>query len=253
MGKILLILCLGMFIFSTAFAETIVRHERTVHGVKPPMKERTVMEEVPPVEPEEDVIVVYGPEVPLPRGGETLGGIEVSQGKDGQKASSAEVARARLEKFLGQEPTDKAFWFKRGEKEGIPYVDSIYTQGSTKGREDYVLALQRQRNPDGHAPDYVSLVVMVGRGLLGQLELDQQKLPFLSVKSGEESRQVYFTQTWTKLPELLMLRMEPDLVQEVAVADKAVLILATSAGEKYIEMPKEIRESWREVMAWELN
>ena len=253
MGKILLILCLGMFMFSTAFAETIVRHERTMHGFKPPTQERPVMEEASLPESEEDFIVVYGPEVPPPPGVENLGGLEVSQGQEGQKASSAEAARARLEKFLGQEPPDEKFWFKRGEKEGIPYIDSIYTQGGTKGSEDYVIALQRQRNPDGHASDYFSLVVMVGRGLLGQLTLDQQKLPILSVKLGEASRQVDFTQTWTKLPELLMLRIELDWVQDAAAADEAVLILATSAGDKHIELPKEVRESWREVMEWKSN
>lgn len=248
MGKIWFLLCLGMLIFSTAFAETVVRYERNVHGVKSPMKERPVMEAASSVGTEEDDIVVYGPDVELIPDVENMGGLEEPHGQEGQKASSTEAARTRLEEFLGQEPMDKEFWLKRGKKRGIPYIDSIYTQGSTKGKEDYVIALQRQGNPNGHAPDYVSLVVMVGRGRLGQLTLDQQKLPVLTVKSGEASRQIAFTQTWAKLPELLMLRIESDWVQEAAVADEAVLILATSDGEKRIELPGEVRASWGEVM-----
>ena len=254
MGRILLVLCLVMLTCTAASAQTIVRHERTVHGGHTQAAEKAEegWADIPPpaAEPmaEDEVITVYGPY------GEAAGEkILTERQKEEQqqaqtKKADEEAARARLEKFIGQEPRDRRFWLKEGIEENLPYRDCIYMQGGTRGQEDYVIALRRQGNPEPLAPDLCSVVLLVGRGQLGKVALDTEKLPRIELEQEGTFREISFTESRVRLPVAFMLRIEPREVQEIAAAPKGWLLFSTTAEKSRIELPAEVRREWLKVL-----
>ena len=233
-----LMMCISVSMISAASAETIVRHERTVHGNYP-----SAADEV-----EDDVITVYGPYAAMSTGQKEAAVQQEPDGQADSELAEEETARARLERFLGQEPQDTDLWLQEGIEEGLPYRDCVYMQGGSRGQEDYVIAIRRQGNPEPLAPDLYSLVILIGRGQLGQKVLETEKLPILELETGGQVRDITFTESRVRLPVAFMLRMESEGVREAATADKGMLCLSTSAGDCVLELPREVRNAWLKVL-----
>lgn len=259
MVRFLLIFFLGLAFFSTASAETIVRHERTVHGSIPATEkagDRWAEAAPPPakLQTDDEVITSYGPYGGMGREKEVLEAGEASetplekQGGTLKQLSDEEVVRARLLKFIGQEPQDKDLWLRQGVEENLPYLDCIYLHGGSKGQEDYVVALRRQGNPEPLAPNLYSLVLMVGRGKLGEVGFDTEKMPYIEMENGGVPKERHFTESRVRLPEALMLRMEADWVNEAATAAKYYLRIYTQADVHNLEIPVEVRAMWADLL-----
>ena len=259
MGRMLLAVGLAMMICTVATAQTIVRHERTVHGEHSSVSESSGEDGAGVLSPaaetslaDNEVITVYGPyggadgETSILQEGQENERQQLGQAQI--KLSDEEAARARLEKFIGQEHWDRNFWLKEGVEENLPYRDCIYLQGGTKGQEEYIIALRRQGNPEPSAPDLYSLVLLVGRGQLGKLAFDTEKMPGIELVQGGLSKAMTFTESRVRLPVAFMLRIEPKQVREIAAADGCQLLFSTGAGDCRVELPVEMRKEWLKVL-----
>lgn len=259
MGRFFLVICLMTLIFTEVSAQTVVRHERTVHGQSSPALKQAEesWEDVPPPVAEEptdgEVITVYGPYGGSPQS--TAAEPEWQGAGRGQEESlrvnsvdDEGAARARLEKFIGQEPKHGKLWLKEGTEKNLPFRDCIYMQGGTKRQEDFVIALRRQGNPEPSAPDLCSLVLLVGRGQLGRVTLNTEKLPHIEMEYGGMSKEIIFTESRVRLPVAFMLRIETEQVVEIASAENCWLLVNTDTGNHRLEMPADMRQAWLEVL-----
>ena len=234
MRQILIMFCIGLVISSTASAETVVRHERTAHVLTPTREA-----------PADDIIVVY----------DSMAKVDSWQRKEKKEAEvlNIEKAKTRLEKIVGYEPFQENPYFKEGIELGIPYYDCIYLQGGLKGAEDYVIALHKQCESVDHPSEYLSLILMIGRGQLGQVNFVQEKLPVMKLRAGNMANWYSFQNSWVRMPEILMLRINTDLVEKVSSMDEVILIVETNSGEKHIELPTAVRKKWLRVIDYKMG
>ena len=135
MCKFIISLCICCLLSTYVSAATIVRHEHTVGASA--SNNATTSDNNKPSEKEnnsDEVLVVYGPfKEPA---------FEVQKNDD--IVTSKEMGGTRVDKFLGDYVGKNNPGFRRGQRDGIDYIDSIYLLGKDNSKEDYVIAIRKQ-------------------------------------------------------------------------------------------------------------
>ncbi len=249
MRHIYMVLILLTLWMSVVEAETVVRHERTIHGTinntetntattkMMPEKQNANNVQVPTVkaaDQDDEVIVVYGP----------WASRESTMDAEAEKVNSSQEL-GRIYKFIGEVVPTENPWYRTGLEEGVSFCDSIYFAGGNIGTEKYLVALRRQDGRQGWADDRYSLIIMQGRGQNMQMKFVTDKLPilYLQQQSLPETEHI-FTQAWVRLGDVYMLRMDKEKVMEAMMADKGRVVLKTTVGEQSIDIPKSVLKSW---------
>ena len=236
MGKFVISLCLCCWLSSVVSAATIVRHEHTAGKIDTSnVIVSAADKEVSTETNGDEVLVVYGPfKEPAFEVQENDG---VVTGKD--------AGKKRVDKFLGDYVGKENPRLRRGQQNGIDYVDSIYLFGKDSGREDYVIAIRKQLDHATQHTTYLSFILLMGRGENAGTVFDTAKLPRLELWNNGVGKVIAFQHAWVNKPWGFMLRMNADQMAAVVKADKVDVLLDISSGAQRITIPRVVIEQWR--------